>query len=595
MYFLGSAAPVEDDLYDELLEDYVDDVDLLDILGDYDVGPVAPVAPVAAPVIPGVGAAVVPGLGPTHIPPHGVGAGAPHVVSGVAQHAVIQQNPAVFTHIGAHPVTPSPIFHQQVATPTPFHQPAGFHHPVSPVAPSASPYPPTHVTATSPYAPVTPAPNYHPHPHSTPKPYYPPSNVDPWPNPTPAPPPYHHGHHGHPTPVTKPPHHTVTHYHIPVKPKPTPRPTPYPNHGSNVQFHHHDHDHHEEYHYPVTPVTPKPKPYHHHRPTIKPFYSKVHYKEYSLPPGPPYPLKYDNYDGDYDYEYYDSYDPPPVHFDPHKIGKYPHGGHHYTTQPPSYKSNYGPPLAPPHSTYGPPPSKSTYGPPPTPKPYYTSTQPPPYEPSYYHKPEPYYSPEPYYDHHPVHHGHQRYHGPTDNHFLDGVSAILQGATSGVVHPHDVGSIVGSTVLGNIQDKVRSELNIGPPDDGAFSDIRVGTTPPPSSLPHHPPSTPLPFLPGFEPRVDVNPRSEPIKRKIVYNDGYALGSSNVDQPENTKQISKPPPNKLQKKNYRKVQSPPPDGQLSFSELMSDFFSNKPLPFKAAQKSRHLDGKSPPHGK
>lgn len=182
--------------------------------------------------------------------------------------------------------------------------------------------------------------------------------------------------------------------------------------------------------------------------------------------------------------------------------------------------------------------------------------------------------------------HQRYHGPTDNHFLDGVSAILQGATSGVVHPHDVGSIVGSTVLGNIQDKVRSELNIGPPDDGAFSDIRVGGGAPPP-LPH-PPSTPLPFLPGFEPRVDVNPRSEPIERKIY--DGYALGSSN-DQPE-TKQISKPP--KLQK-NYRKVQSPPPNGQLSFSELMSDFFSNKPLPFKAAQKSRHLDGKSPPHGK
>ena len=153
----------------------------------------------------------------------------------------------------------------------------------------------------------------------------------------------------------------------------------------------------------------------------------------------------------------------------------------------------------------------------------------------------------------------------------------------------MGPILGGTLLGSIQDKVRSELNVGPPDQ-PFTNIKVGTTPPPAP----PPSTPLPFLPGFEPRVDVNPRSEPIKRRLY--DGYATGSNDqpidniyMDQPKISVE-EKPKP----KLKLKKVQSPGPDGQLSFSELMSDFFINKPLPFKAAQKSRHLDGKSPPHG-
>ena len=344
--------------------------------------------------------------------------------------------------------------------------------------------------------------------------------------------------------------------------------------SGNLEYHQHNHDHHDSYIY----GKPTPKPYY-NKPTPKPYKTQVHYKHYEpLPPGPPYPIKYDNYEGDYDYEYYDSYEPPAIHFDPPKIKPYKH----YSTVAPNlnfYTTPHAPTLKPYYST--------------TPAPYH-STHPPD---SYYHsKPDPYYpysTPEPYYStpkppphqhhhHHapPPHHAHApvRHHHNSGPHFLDGVSAILGGATSGAVHPRDVGPILGSTLLQDIQDKVRSELDIGPPNQ-PFTDINVGATPP---VP--PPSTPLPFLPGFEPRVDVNPRSEPTSRW----DGYATGSN--DQPKKAQKDIKPP---KPPKKIKKIQTPEPNGQLSFSELMSDFLS-KPLPFNAAQKSRNLDSNSPPYG-
>merc|ERR1711981_914571 len=110
--------------------------------------------------------------------------------------------------------------------------------------------------------------------------------------------------------------------------------------------------------------------------------------------------------------------------------------------------------------------------------------------------------------------------------------------------------------------------------------------PPSRPPPINPSRPPPFLPHFQPRVDITPKSKPVKKPnhrrkgSSYHDGYAIGSS--DCPKTKKK-----PKSVSRKG------PEPSGQLSFSELMSDFLQ-KPLPFKAAQKRIGNSDERPPHG-
>ena len=184
--------------------------------------------------------------------------------------------------------------------------------------------------------------------------------------------------------------------------------------------------------------------------------------------------------------------------------------------------------------------------------------------------------------------------PSGPQILDGVSAIFDGAATGAIHPHDVGSVIGGSLLQDIQGKVFSELTSGP-GGGPYTKVLLGkTTPAPSPLTTGSP----PFLPHFQPRVDIQsrgdiqprddlqprvditPKSKPVKNPNhgpSYHDGYAIGTS-----DNPKTKEKPKP--VSKKG------PEPSGQLSFSELMSDFLQ-KPLPIKASQKKNKTSDNRP----
>lgn len=494
----GSAVDLDDadDYYDDLLDEYVDDVDLLDILGDYDVDPIRRPPPAISPPL------------------------VPAVAVGPVQPSLT-------------PLTPAPQFAPQPVSPAgPVYTPAPVNYSPYPTYPSVTPTPPPTYSYSyfhqSTPLPVTPAVTPAPFHHSTPAPYHH-NNYNHHPHD------YHH-HYG-PEPVKKP----VTHLHIHQK---KPPPTPPPPAHTTVEVHH--------YHTTPKPLykeehyyhKPTPKPYLHY--TTRPPRHQHHYEP--LPPGPPYPTtRYPKYEDEYDYEYYDSYDPPPVQFDPVKVK--------FTTPRPPRR----------HPIYTNEQYINTYSTPVTPEPYYTTTVRPyaPYREPYHHSP----------------YGHYQTSG---HRFLEGVSAIFDGAATGAVHPHDVGPIVGSSLLQDIQDKVHSELNLGP-EGGRFTKLVVGSTtqPPPTEPPLAltPDQPPPVFLPGFEPRVDITPHSKPVQkpRKRPTYDGYATGSSESPKAEKKPRIQE---------NADKVKAVEPgrNGQLSFSALMSDFLLNKPLPFNAAQKSR-----------
>ena len=102
------------------------------------------------------------------------------------------------------------------------------------------------------------------------------------------------------------------------------------------------------------------------------------------------------------------------------------------------------------------------------------------------------------------------------------------------------------LLQDIQNKVHSEINLGPAG-GPHSNIVVGNT------------TPTP-LPHFRSRMDLTPESEPIKKPS----GYTIGSSDISR-------TKERPKSVSKNGPERVLNPESNGQLSFSEMMSDFFS------------------------
>jgi hypothetical protein len=191
---------------------------------------------------------------------------------------------------------------------------------------------------------------------------------------------------------------------------------------------------------------------------------------------------------------------------------------------------------------------------------------------------------------PVHHEEPVHHfGNSGHKFLTGVSALFNGAeASALVRPR-------STILSDIQHKVRSELGIGP-EGNHYTDIIVGhTTPGPPPRGRPPTRRPGHFnrrKGTAGPQVDVNPRSTPRrkrKRPAATNDGYATGTNG--QKSQQKNVVK---KKLHSPSKPSVSSAAEPESLSFSELMSDFFQDKPLPYNAAQKTRNLDTVSPPYG-
>ena len=587
----------EDDYYDDLLDEYVDDVDLLDLLGDYDLDPgpqARPLAPPLQPIQP-----VQPSLTPIQPLP------SPQPQFGHPQFGHSPAAPVVgggFNSIvGAPPGTSYTYFHQPTAspyhpsvTPTPFHAPA--YGAGSPVTPSpfghSSPVTPapyfgsTPVTPT-PYHTVTPTPYHHGH---TPTPYHH-TTPDPWTyGPRPTREPYHDKYYHDKYQHEKRPVKHETHFHLHGRQKKQHRPRPPPPPTPAVEIHHH----HEK---PQAPLY-KEEIYHYSKPTPKPF---IHFStrpprqyryEQTLPPGPPYPTKQyqdpysDPWKDDHEYDYYDHVDDyPELQFDPHKV-KF------YSTTPKPKPFSY--------TTVHPPPAHhiNTYSTPITARPFHSTTGAPwHHRPTttvapWYHRPTttltPYHHEPRHLNHHrpppqnvhyepydPYPHPHSRNPASRDlpgHRFIEGVSAIFDGAASGAIRPRDVGAVVGGSLLSNIQDKVHSELSLGP-EGGHYTKVVVGNTTP----------APPPFLPHFEPRVDITPKGAPIKRKDhsireayeAYRDGYARGSN--DNPAKTKKKPSSPKPSVSKKG------PKPQGQLSFSELMSDFL-HKPLPFKAAQKDR-----------
>ena len=204
---VGGDASTEDDYLDDILDDYEDDIDLLDILGDYDIDdrpPVLPARPVAPPVQPvqPIGPILTPG-GPSPAPPVAIPASPAAPVFGG------------FNNLAGAPPGTSYQYHFQTpngysfgkvpVTPSPF----GPSSPVSPVAPI------TPVTPVPFSGPVTPRPFGHTSP-VTPGPYHRPTPTpDPWTYHEP----YYEKHH-----YERPPIKHETHYHIHKKPKAPPRP-----------------------------------------------------------------------------------------------------------------------------------------------------------------------------------------------------------------------------------------------------------------------------------------------------------------------------------------------------------------------------------
>ena len=84
-----------------------------------------------------------------------------------------------------------------------------------------------------------------------------------------------------------------------------------------------------------------------------------------------------------------------------------------------------------------------------------------------------------------------------------------------------------------------------PATGPHSNVVIGST------------TPAPY---FNSKMDLTPESKPIKKP----NGYAIGSSDIYR-------TKENPKSVRKNGPERGSNPEPNGQLSFSEMMSDFFA------------------------
>ena len=149
-------------------------------------------------------------------------------------------------------------------------------------------------------------------------------------------------------------------------------------------------------------------------------------------------------------------------------------------------------------------------------------------------------------------------------FLDEVSGIIGGSEAAGLPPHITNDFLGGTLLQNIQHKVRSELSRGPPNH-VRSHVQIGIVPHAAKavLPHQPPK--------FGRNAAFKRRKRPRNRlpHVPYS------SSNQDII-----TSKKTSNKVAKA-VKSIKGDP--DSVSFSELMADFLTANPLPFKDAKKS------------
>ena len=340
-----------------------------------------------------------------------------------------------------------------------------------------------------------------------------------------------------------------------VKPKPIPRPRPRPHIP-------------QPYHPPPTHIPP---PYH-PSPTYPPKYPEYSpappkypaHKPVHEPPIDYYPVKHHHSHVDYHHDY------APVHPTP----AYHH--HQVTYHEPTYEPEYD---YVPHHSY----PKHPHLLPKKPTTYTTihggnpSSFPPKNVPLQHSIPHP--SPAPhhipdydYYDYDP---GFKS--GPE---FLDEVSGIIGGSEAAGLPPHVTNHYLKDNVLLNIQHKLRSALSQGPPNHFR-SHVEIGVVPHSAkkSLP------PLPHEPIFGRKRPLQQHRKRNRHRHRRPPSIPFSAShkqeNVVSEKDTRKIVK---------TVNSIKGDP--NSVSFSEIMADFLTVNPLPFKDEDEeaSRKMDSPS-----
>ena len=302
---------------------------------------------------------------------------------------------------------------------------------------------------------------------------------------------------------------------------------------------------------PLVPVAPRPRPI--PRPHIPPYHPPAHHT-----PEYPSPTKYP------------IYEPIPVkpteYYPPRPQPSYkPHHKHvHHTTSsyyPSTYESEYGyhPPPKVHHTPHGYPkrPKEITaiHGENPSsfpPKHSVVQHHPPPYHPPTHFEPD--YD---YYDYEP---GHQS--GPE---FLDEVSGIIGGSEAVGLPPRVTNNILKDSVLHNIQHKIRSELSDGPPNHFR-SHVEYGFVPHGIAKSVLPPQPPV-----FGRKRNRKHRKKHRPRRPHLPFSSSNHKENIASEKASKKVVKA---------VKSIKGDP--DSVSFSEIMADFLTRNPLPFKDKNK-------------
>ncbi|TRY70410.1 hypothetical protein TCAL_17312 [Tigriopus californicus] len=469
--------------YPDPLDDY--NVDLEDILIDYEYEfdtPILPTGPVGIPGpigVPGPGISLTPTN--LHPPPHGYYSKPKPLAKPHKSHSY-----QYFQQVNNHH-HPNPLNH--------YHEPE-----------------PYHVKKPEPYHPLPPPEPYHPPPK--PKPYYPPPKPEPYYDP----PPKEHHHkdeHYHK-------HEVHDHYKDPYK--------DYEVHHLHEDYHpppkkehyhqHHEHPPHKEKHYPEPEYysPPHKEEYHHHKPEYyKP--EPHHQPEYEYHEPEPY------HEPEYEYhEPKEIYHPPP----PKK--HFPRPTHHHDDH--GYDDDHE------YDEY----YEEDY------IPHGYKTHDPYIDKDYHRKPKHHHQEydEPYYEPSSPSFSVGPYHAPpkqTGAEFLSSVSPLLDVAAAGLGNQGQISGLLRHSLLRDIQDKVDTELHLGP--GGQHTRVTIGRLPP----------DPPRLTPPFRSRSSDNSRS---RRQI---------KSSTREKSRKKEII------IQHKSGPSV---------TFSDLMSDFLSKDPLPIHEKQR-------------
>ena len=303
------------------------------------------------------------------------------------------------------------------------------------------------------------------------------------------------------------------------------------------------------------PRAPAPKPRPIPRPHVPPYHPPPKYPVYT--PSPP---KYPSYT-------------------PHPIKPY-----HPPKHRPSYKNHQGyVPVHPTPSTYHPTPYEPEYGYKHThphvhhKPPHLLPTRPTEYTTIHGENPASFPPKHAVLQHHPI--PHHSSHTPLEYdyydydtgfksgpEFLDEVSGIIGGSEAAGIPPHVTNHYLKDSILHNIQHKIRSELSQGPPNHFR-SHVEIGV------VPHGAKSVIAPQPAAFNRKRPHKRKKKPRHRRpyIPYSASNQKGKIATE--------------KAFKKGVKAVKSIKGDpNSVSFSEIMADFLTANPLPFKDKNKDK-----------